>query len=114
MNEPVCLRRPTPREAPTHLSDESAAWWAEVPEAFELEAHHFAILERACEAMDRLRQAQDAIGRDGITVEGRFGPKAHPAISIERDSRTAFLRAVRELGLDMPAPDSRPPSRWQQ
>ena len=115
MNEPSRLhRRSAVRSAPDHLSDEAAAWWAEVLEAFELEPHHYAILERACEAMDRLRQAQAAIAADGITVEGRFGPKAHPAISIERDNRTAFLRAVRELGLDLPGPDSRPPSRWQQ
>ena len=99
---------------PAHLSAEGRKLWREVQRSYTLEPHHVQILTRACEALDRLRQAQRAIAADGITVEGRFGPKAHPAIAIERDSRTAFLRALRELGLDLDAPaTSRPPSRWR-
>ncbi len=68
----------------------------------------------ALEAFDRMREAQDAIRKDGAYVDGRFGMKAHPALGIERDSRTAFLRAQRELGLDLEAPaTSRPPTRWR-
>lgn len=101
------------KRAPSHLSAEAGALWSSVLADYDLEAHHRGILERACEALDRLRQAQAAIEREGITVEGRFGPKAHPAVGIERDARTAFLRAVRELGLDLEAPASRPPSAWR-
>ena len=100
--------------APKHLSEEAAALWRDVLVTFELEPHHRSILERALEALDRLRQAQAAIDRDGITVQGRFGPKAHPATALERDSRIAYLRAIRELGLDLEAPASRPPSRWHE
>ncbi len=79
-----------------------------------LEAHHLALLERACEALGRLVEARDAIARDGAYVEGRFGVRAHPALAVEAQSRIAFARIVRELGLDLVAPAaSRPPTRWR-
>jgi hypothetical protein len=76
---------------------------------------HLAVLTTALEAFDRMREAQEAIRRDGAYTEGRFGLKAHPGLAVERDSRTAFLRAQRELGLDLEAPPtSRPPTRWRE
>jgi len=113
MTEPARIHRRSAPSAPEHLSDEARALWDEVLASFELETHHRAILASGLEALDRMRQAQEAIASDGAYVEGRFGMKAHPAIAVERDSRTAFLRAVRELGLDLEAPASRPPTRWQ-
>jgi phage terminase small subunit len=54
-------------------------------------------------------QARSTILKEGLTVQGRDAVKTHPAIAIERDSRTAFERALRELGLDAPAEPPRPP-----
>lgn len=55
-------------------------------------------------------QAREQIAADGITVPDRYGVlKAHPAVAIERDSRLAFARLLRELALDAATPDSRPP-----
>lgn len=99
--------------APRHLTASARAFWRSVVGEYELEVHHLAILQAACEARDRLAEARAAIERDGPYVEGRFGMKAHPALAIERDSRTAMLRALRELGLDLEAPISRPPTRWR-
>jgi len=81
-----------------------------------LEKRHEAVLLTALEALDRMRQAQALLDADGLTVTDRYGTaKAHPAVTIERDSRTAFLRAMRELGLDLEAPPTtRPPSRWKE
>ena len=105
-------RAPQP---PRHLSREARAFWRSLVADFELEPHHLAILERACEALDRMRQAQVAIAEDGAYVDGRFGKKAHPALAVERDSRTAHLRALRELGLDLETPaNPRPPTRWRR
>lgn len=103
-----------PPAAPAHLSKEAKGIWSATLRDYDLEARHLAILTVALEAYDRMREAQEAVRRDGAYIEGRFGMKAHPGLSIERDSRTAFLRAQRELGLDLEAPAaSRPPTRWR-
>lgn len=100
--------------APAHLSAEAKVVWRSTLSDYELESRHLAILTVALEAFDRMREAQEAVRRDGAYVEGRFGMKAHPGLAVERDCRTAFLRAQRELGLDLEAPaTSRPPTRWR-
>jgi P27 family predicted phage terminase small subunit len=110
----VSASRPSHAPAPRHLSPEAAALWHRILRDFSLEAHHLAILSSALEAHDRMRQAQASIADLGVVVSGRYGPRANPAVAIERDSRLAFLRAVRELGLDLEAPaTSRPPTRWR-
>lgn len=98
---------------PRHLSPESRRLWRETTRVYQLEARHLAILVCALEAFDRMREAQAAVKADGAYVEGRFGMKAHPGLAVERDSRLAFLRAQRELGLDLEVPASRPPSAWR-
>lgn len=70
------------------------------------------LLRLACEAFDRCQTARAAIDREGITVASETGAiKAHPAVAIERDSRLAFARLLRELDLDTAGPDApRPPA----
>lgn len=97
-------RRPRLTPAPAHLSAEARTIWRSVLVDYELERRHEAVLLIALEAFDRMREAQAAIAADGAYVDGRFGKKAHPALAVERDSRIAFLRAQRELGLDLTAP----------
>lgn len=95
---------------PTHLSTPSRRWIKQILEDFDLESFHFRLLVKAAEAWDRSEQAREQIVRDGITVPDRYGVlKAHPAVAIERDSRLAFARLLRELALDAAAPESRPP-----
>jgi P27 family predicted phage terminase small subunit len=100
-------------DPPAHLRSETANWWRSVLRDYELENHHLRLLQAACEAWDRCQQAREQIDRDGLTittVDG--GLKAHPAVAIERDTRLAFARLVRELDLDTGAPSEtrRPPS----
>ena len=95
---------------PNHLEPATARWFIGVLETYDLEAHHVRLLQAAAECWDRLQQARALLAEEGITIEGRFGPKAHPAVAIERDSRLAFARLLRELDLDgEPGPDPRPP-----
>lgn len=102
-------RRPRP---PTHLARPTQDWWKAVVEEYELEGHHLRLLQLAGEAWDRCEQARDALAANGLTFDDRFGaPHARPEVAIERDSRTAFARLIRELDLDVdpPAERSRPP-----
>lgn len=71
------------------------------------------VLQAAAEAWDRLQEARERLRADGSYVSDRYGAlKAHPALAVERDSRIAFARLVRELDLDgEPAPDPRMPRR---
>lgn len=101
------------RRAPAHLRPATRRWWASVVAGYELEAHHERLLTLACEAFDRCEQAREVLDTDGVTFLDRFGtPRAHPCVAIERDSRLAFARLVRELDLDTePPPTSRRPPR---
>jgi len=95
-------RGPNP---PAHLSDPSKTWWRSVVTDFALEPHHLNLLRLACEAWDRCQQAREAIGKDGITIkDDRGNLRAHPAVAIEKDSRIAVARLIRELDLDTEPP----------
>jgi P27 family predicted phage terminase small subunit len=106
-------RRPETFPAPSHLNSETAAWWRAVVSDFELEPHHRRLLQAACEAWDRCQQARAAISDHGLTFTDERGMvRSRPEVQIERDSRTAFMRAVRELDLESDGPREvfRPPA----
>ena len=99
-------------EIPKHLSPEATAWWSGVVVDYELEPHHLKLLQAAAECWDRLQDARKALAKHGTTFNDRFGrPTPRPEVAIERDSRIAFARLVRELGFDVANPDARPPRR---
>lgn len=98
--------------APAHLRLDTAAWWGSVAEEYALEPHTLRILTLAAEAWDRGQEAREAIAKYGPVYVDRFDqPRARPEVAIERDSRIAFARLVRELALDLDPPDEpgRPP-----
>ena len=98
-------------KAPAHLSPATRKWWRAIVGEYELGSHHVKVLTCACEAWDRLQEARQRLADDGAYLPDRFGQlRAHPAIAVERDSRIAFIRAVRELALDEEGPEApRPP-----
>jgi phage terminase small subunit len=89
---------------PRHLRAPTRRWFRSVVAEFELEEHHVRLLTLAGESWDRCCEARETLKKDGLTVVGRFGPKAHPCVGIERDNRLAFARLLRELQLDSPPP----------
>jgi hypothetical protein len=87
--------------APAHLSADSAAWFEAVVRDWPLDDHHVRLLTLAAEAWDRAGEARRIIERDGVTYTDRFNsPRMHPVVVVERDSRLAFARLLRELDLD--------------
>ena len=101
-----------PPKAPRHLRAATRRWYLSVVSDYDLESHHLRLLQAAAEAWDRCQEARQALKRDGAYVQGRYGLRAHPAVAVDRDSRLAFARLLRELDLDGEAmPDPRPPRR---
>ena len=98
-------------KAPAHLDPATARWWRAVLREYALEDHHVRLLTLAGEAWDRTQQARAALQQHGLTFEDASGnPRPRPEVAIERDSRTAFARLIRELDLDHTTlPESRPP-----
>ncbi len=97
-----------------HLAPETRAWVEAVAADFELERHHHRLLMLAAQAFDRAEEARQILSRDGlVTCTDAGGLKAHPCVGIERDSRVAFARLLRELDLDLVGTEAdgpRPPS----
>jgi len=64
------------------------------------------ILDRAIESFCRMREAEAILDREGLTIENRFGEtKEHPALNTERKARSQFLLAIKQLNLDVLAPN---------
>ena len=107
-------RNTTPERprAPAHLRSATRQWFAAVLDDFELDDHHVRLLTLAAESWDRGEMARESIAEHGMTFLDRFGsPRARPEVAIERDSRIAFARLLRELDLDVDLPtETRPPA----
>jgi P27 family predicted phage terminase small subunit len=105
VSSPVPVDLPPP---PNHLSPAMQEWWRAVVRDYDLDAHHQRLLEAAADAWDRMTQARDVLTDEGLTVTTKHGCKKHPACDVERDSRLAFARLLRELDLDAESPSERP------
>ena len=96
---------------PAHLEKATAQWFAAVVDDYSLEEHHVRLLIGACEAWDRAQEARTTVEAEGAYFTDRSDqPKAHPAVAVERDSRTQFARLLRELDLEgepLPSPHKR-------
>jgi phage terminase small subunit len=98
---------------PKYLRPPTKRWWKEVVATWELSPHHIRLLTLACGAWDRAEQAREALAQFGLTFmdEKLNRVAARPEVAIERDSRIAFARLLRELDLDTEASSSsRPPA----
>ena len=92
---------------PAHLGDVSKAFWRTVTKGWELEPHHVRLLQIACESWDRALEAREAVTASGPYFTDRHGNiKPHPGIAVEQQSRKQFIASLREIGLDVKAPDS--------
>ena len=103
------------KRGPKHLSKDAREFYRQVLDEYDLDVHHEKILIKACEAYDRAEQARKILDEKGLTMLDRFDQeKTRPEVAIERDSRIAFARLIRELGLDLEPPEEpgRPPRQY--
>jgi phage terminase small subunit len=101
--------RKTP-QPPPYLREPTRRWWRALASEFAFESHDYRTLEVAALSWDRLQQAREVIADEGLTVTTTKGVIPHPCIKIENDSQIRFLRAMRELALDVDPPGTpRPP-----
>ena len=100
---------------PAHLGPDGRALWRRVIADFVVDdAAGVELIRLAAEALDRAAQAREILAVEGLTIDGRFGAKTHPAVAIERDSSLRAARLLRELGVTLDPPEqARLPSRWR-
>jgi len=93
-------------QPPSHLSADMKRFFSGIIADHEdLEPDRLHVLRACCEAWDRSQQAREALAKHGTTYTDSKGMiRSRPEISIERDSRVAFLRALRELKLEVAPP----------
>lgn len=89
--------------APAHLGEHGRRLWREIIADHGIDdAAGRAMLLRACESMDRLRQAQAQIAADGLTVKGYRGQvRPHPLLAVESEQSRILLACFRGLNLDL-------------
>ena len=90
-------------KAPKALSPAAKRLWRGLVEEYSLDdVAALAILTAALESFDRARSAKALLDADGSVVVDKWGQKKiHPAAAVERDSRAAFLAALKQLNLDI-------------
>ncbi len=82
-----------------HAKDE---WRRVVPQLVaeqKLAAHELAAVEDYCLTTARIREAEEAIQKHGLTFESESGPKRRPESVILKDAIEARRRLANELGI---------------
>ncbi len=95
---------------PKHLSEKAKKLWKKLLSEYQIDdTAGLSILQAGLEAYDRAEAARVQIEADGLTILDKFNQtKPHPLIACERDSRAAFLHAMRMLNFDLEPKHDRP------
>ena len=87
-------------DAPAHLGKDARQMWREIIAEYDgWGVAELSILCSALEAYDRMKQAQRELGKTLITKDKYNVVRVHPCVAVERDSRQAYLRALKQLGI---------------
>lgn len=93
-------------EPPAWLDDNAASFFRTVVRDYSLEDFQLYVLTAAAEALHRYDRAREVLDAEGPTYTTGAGMiRQRPEVVVLRDSRIAFLRATRDLGLDVEAGD---------
>ena len=88
-----------PSWLPKHGKDE---WIRVLPQLVadrKIAAHELGTVEAYCLAVARIREAETALQRHGLTFEADSGPKRRPETTILKENIEAARRLASELGL---------------
>ena len=98
-------------KTPPGLKTAGKCFWKKIAGEYELEAQHLELLRLACACLDDISDAEEAIKAHGSRYfKDRYGQwKELPACTDMKQLRGLFQRLVRELYLDDPVTESRPP-----
>lgn len=84
----------------TTPSPEATALRERLERDYQLDAPARALLDVALQALDRIREAEAILDRDGIVVGEGASARRHPANDVAKQYTSQFLRAWRDLGWD--------------
>lgn len=89
-------------------------FWKKVLKEYELtETHDLERLSMAAKCLDDISEAEERVRKDGMFVKNRYGSTIeHPGMKTIKDCRLLFVKIIRELALDISAPESRPPRKY--
>ena len=93
-------RRKLPFEtppAPPHLSEKAQKLWSNIIPRRAVSPERITLLQVALEALDRCDEARRLIEAEGLTTETKTtgARHVHPALTIEKEARAAFMRVGR-------------------
>lgn len=88
--------------APRHLGAEGRRFWRKLTAEFAFESEGLAILAIAAEQLDRIAASRASIAEHGVTLDK--GARRNPACDVEKAAISAFLRCVKQLGVDVLPP----------
>src|SRR5215467_1699147 len=96
-------------KAPQYFSEKARNLWKKIHSDYQLEVEAAELLRVALENLDLADRARELLRNEGLVVAG----KKHPASDAVKLHDGMFLRAIRQLGLDVlqPGPIGRPPGR---
>ena len=99
----------TTPKAPNHFTEKTRKLWKGIHAEYELEPEAAELLRVALENLDLADKARGLLRDEGLVVNG----KKHPASDAVKLHDGMFMRAIRQLGLDIvaPGPIGRPPGR---
>jgi hypothetical protein len=107
-------RRTSPTKTPANLARPGQQLFRHLADEYGIvDTAGVALLEVAARALDRLRQAEGVLRAEGLTVQGKDGPRAHPALAVEVSARAGLLATLKALRLDLEPlkdRDGRPPN----
>jgi len=88
---------------PKGMSSEARKFWRSLVEEYRIDdAAGLKLLQRSCEALDRMRRAQKYLERDGEVISDKKGSvKAHPAVKIEAEAHKQLIESLKMLNLDL-------------